>query len=179
MTFMTFYTPTYKRPLGLARCKASVAAQTDSDYQHLVIEDTVGIGIDGVFRDVPKYHDQLQGEYVYFLCDDDVLTDPNMVRDLKRFVQDHDHPDVVMARATIGPYMFPGPECWQAAPVVGGVTLSNWIVKRAVWEAVPYGAYYEGDAEFIVKCWQAGYRFAWWDRLICSAMGWSRGATEV
>lgn len=28
MTFLSVYTPTYKRPQALARCKASVAAQT-------------------------------------------------------------------------------------------------------------------------------------------------------
>ena len=29
MTFLSVYTPTYKRPQALARCKASVAAQTN------------------------------------------------------------------------------------------------------------------------------------------------------
>ena len=47
--FLTIYTPTYRRPLLLAECRASVAAQSDPDYQHLIIEDTVGVGVEGMF----------------------------------------------------------------------------------------------------------------------------------
>ncbi len=178
MTFLTIYTPTYKRPRSLERCRQSVAGQSDRDYQHLVIPDEVGIGIDGVFRDVPNHHAELQGNYIYFLCDDDVLADANVIRDLRAFIAANDQPDIVMARATIGPLLYPQPACWQAEPYEGLVTLSNWIVRKDVWKAVPYGARYEGDADFIRECWRRGYRFAWLDRLICRAPGWNRGAPE-
>jgi len=44
MTFLSVYTPTYKRPQALARCKASVAAQT-IPTEHVIIVDEIGIGI--------------------------------------------------------------------------------------------------------------------------------------
>ena len=47
MTFLSVYTPTYKRPQALARCKASVAAQT-IPTEHVIIVDEIGIGIDGM-----------------------------------------------------------------------------------------------------------------------------------
>ena len=48
MTFLSVYTPTYKRPQALARCKASVAAQT-IPTEHVIIVDEIGIGIDGMY----------------------------------------------------------------------------------------------------------------------------------
>lgn len=176
MTFLTIYTPTYKRPRKLERCKASVAMQREQDYQHLIIEDTVGLGVAGMFQDIPAHHAEIQGDYVYFLSDDDVLVDEGIVGELKQFVEDTGSPDVVMARVTIGTSMLPG--VWMSEPREGAVTLSNWIVKREVWEAVPYGNRYEGDADFIIECWRRKYRFAWWDRYICHAEGWGRGQPE-
>lgn len=176
MTLLTFYTPTFRRPQKLERCKASVAAQTDGDYQHVIVEDTVGIGVAGMFRDIPNHHAHIAGEYVYFLSDDDVIIDPHLVRDLAGVVADR--PDVVMAKATIGSFTFPLAQCWQAPPVESGVTLANWIVRRDVWRSVPYGHRYEGDADFITECWRRGLRFAWWDRVICHAEGWGRGQPE-
>lgn len=176
MTFLTIYTPTFRRPKQLERCKASVAMQTEGGYQHVVIVDDVGIGVAGMFRDIPEHHADIQGDYVYFLSDDDVFADADVIKELKAFVQAADYPDVVMAKATIGPHTFP--LFWGAPPQQGAVTLSNWIVRRHVWLSVPYGGFYEGDAAFIMECWRREYRFAWWDRLICKAEGWGRGQPE-
>lgn len=178
MPILTIYTPTFRRPQQLARCVASVRAQSSDDMQHLILEDRVGIGVAGMFRDIPNHHHAIQGDYVYFLSDDDVLVDPDLVRDLPAFVADHDRPEVIMARATIGPYTFPLPQCWESPPVLAGVTLANWIVRRDVWAAVPYGPRYEGDFDFIRACWEQGRRFAWWDRIICHAEGWGQGRPE-
>lgn len=176
--FLTVYTPTFRRPQMLARCHQSVLMQTDLDLQHVVVEDTVGIGVAGVFRDIPNHHEHIKGDYVYFLSDDDVLADPDVVSDLKVFAQSHDYPDVIMARASIGPYLFPLAMCWEAEPRESGVTLANWIVRQEVWKSVPYGVRYEGDYDHIAECWRRGFRFAWWDRRICRAEGWGRGRPE-
>lgn len=178
MTLLTFYTPTYRRPRGLARTKANVAAQSSHDWQHLIIPDEVGIGVVGMFRAIPEHHAEIRGEYVYFLSDDDELIDPHLVRDLCTFADDHDRPDVIMVKAQIRNWTFPTPDCWEAAPVLGCVTLANWIVKRAVWTSVPYGHRYEGDYDFISAVWASGARFAWWDRLVCTAQDWGQGRPE-
>ncbi len=178
MPFLTIYTPTFRRPKQLERCKASVAAQTEGGYQHVVVVDDIGIGVAGMFRDIPEHHADIAGDYVYFLSDDDVFADADVIRDLKQFAQAADFPDVIMARSSIGPLLYPMPQCWRAEPVQGGVTLSNWIVRRHVWLSVPYGGRYEGDVDFIAACWASGLRFAWWDRHICHAEGWGRGQPE-
>lgn len=176
---LTLYTPTFRRPRQLARCRASVVAQTRQDLLHqVVVEDTVGIGVAGMFRDIANHHAHIAGDYVYFLSDDDVLADADVVAELADFAAAHPDADVIMARAQIGEYTFPLAPCWQAAPRESGVTLANWIVKNAVWKSVPYGGRYEGDFDFIAECWRRGLTFAWWDRLICRADGWGRGAPE-
>lgn len=175
---LTIYTPTYRRPQGLARCRESVAAQTAvARVQHLVIEDTVGLGIDGMYAAMPQHHDAVRGQWVYVLSDDDVLPDPLVVEEFARLAEATDA-DVIMAHAQIGPFVYPSPHCWQAPPEQGHVTLSNWFVRREVFVRVPYGARYEGDYDFIAGCWARGLRFAWWPRLVCVAAGWSRGAPE-
>jgi hypothetical protein len=175
MTLLTIYTPTFRRPQQLARCRASVAAQTDGDYQHIIVEDHIGLGVAGMFRDIPTHYAHIAGEWVYFLSDDDVLTDPNVIADFRAQAFDA---DVVMAKSTIGEYTFPLAHCWRAEPREAGVTLSNWIVRREVWCSVPYGHRYEGDFDHIAECWRRGLRFAWWDRVICHAEGWGRGRPE-
>jgi hypothetical protein len=176
MTFLTIYTPTFRRPRQLERCKASVAAQSEGGYEQLVIVDDVGLGVAGMFRDIPEHHADIHGDYVYFLSDDDVLADEHIVRDLKAFVAANPDADVIMARATIGPNTYP--YFWEAPPLQGAVTLSNWIVKRDVWLHVPYGGRYEGDFDHVAECWRRGLKFAWWDRIICNAEGWGRGQPE-
>jgi hypothetical protein len=65
--------------------------------------------------------------------------------------------------------VLPWNECWQAPPLCGGVTLSNWIVKREAHIATPYGARYEGDFDHIAALWTAGYPFAWADIVVAAS----------
>jgi hypothetical protein len=89
--FITFYTPTYKRPQALARCLASVASQTVvGEIEQIVIPDHVGVGIHGMYARVPQYASAVHGEYVMFLCDDDVLADATVVETVKTFAGRHE-----------------------------------------------------------------------------------------
>lgn len=174
MTLLTIYTPTYKRPHALERCKASVAAQ--APCQHLVIEDTVGLGVGGMFADIPNHYGEIKGSYVYVLSDDDWLVDPHFVRDLPKVLERHNQPDILMVKSTIGGAIYP--TRWTMRPQLGMVTLSNWIVKKDVFCSVPYGHRYEGDFDFIDACYDRGLRVEWWDRIVTTALGWGRGEPE-
>ena len=94
--FMTFYTPTYKRPTFLAMCRRSVQAQTCRDFQHMVIVDDTGIGVEGMFRDIRRHADQIRGEYVFILADDDLLLDPLGLRQVRDFARAHENPPVII-----------------------------------------------------------------------------------
>lgn len=177
MAFLTFYTPTYRRPHLLAECIASVQAQSDPDWQHLVIRDEVGIGIEGVFAAVPEHTPEIEGDYVYMLQDDDLLVDRDFIRDLKRFVWEHNSPPVVIVRNQKHGLQ---PRRWQAPPQLGSIDLGSYVIRADVFceNAHRFGRRYEGDFDFIRALWDLRYPFAWWDRLVAEAQQVGMGRPE-
>lgn len=162
--FLTVYTPTFRRPTWLARCKESVDAQGVhfGRVQHLIIEDTIGLGVGGMYADVRNHHEKIEGEWVYFLSDDDVMA-PGVVQKFRKLVDSGLDADVVIGPFRIGQRLFP--TVWKSPPKQTHITLGNWIVKRHVHESIPYGNRYEGDFDFIAE---AYWRFTvhWWPYMI-------------
>lgn len=181
MPFITFYTPTYRRPRLLADCVASIERQSDRDHQHLIITDHVGVGIPGVFAAVQEFAPLIAGEYVYFLQDDDILADEHVVRDLRRFVDSSARPPVVVARNRKGRATYPPLHRWGRQPQLGYIDLGSYIVRADVFKAHAgdFGRRYEGDFDFINALWQAGHAFAWYDRLIAEAQQIGMGKAET
>jgi len=60
-------------------CKASIEAQTDRDWQHLVIEDEVGRGVPWANKQFEAHAGEVEGDYVFILDDDDKLVEPRFV----------------------------------------------------------------------------------------------------
>lgn len=174
---ITFYTPTYKRPHGLAECLASVWHQTAvARIEQIVIPDHLGIGIGGMYQRVQDYAPAVHGDYVHLLCDDDTLADATVVEDFGAFVAAHDQPEVVVCRATKGGATWPTCE----RPELGQIDLSCIITRRDVWLAHTgcYADCYEGDFWHARALWDSGARFVSWPRLFVVG-GVSRGAPEV
>lgn len=183
MTLITMYTPTHRRPTFLARCKASVEAQAERDaLQHLIVEDTEGMGIAQMFATVHDHDAAILGQYVYFLCDDDMLLGDDLMPTLREWLEANGYPDVVMCKMLINGQVFP--LNWQQEPVVGFIGIGCYIVSRRVWCAVPFGAAYEGDHMFIAEVWRRaaieGWRIAWWDRAVSATQsGYHYGRPET
>ena len=178
MTFLSVYTPTYRRPFLLALCKTSVAAQTLA-CEHVIVEDKVGIGIAGVYAAVPDHAHKVTGEYVMVLSDDNILADADFAADLATIAWDNDLPDVIVFKGQIETTTQPA--AWCCEPIETMIDLSCFAVRREVWQdnARAWGHRYEGDFDFIHHLWaEEGYRFHWWDRLGFQALRISRGAPE-
>lgn len=145
--FMTFYTPTYRRPKGLAACLDSVQRQTAVDaIEQIVIPDHVGLGIGGMYQRIPDYADAVHGDYVHVLADDDVLASPTVVERVRDFARTHDQPALILVAVNkAGNWILPS---WP--PVCGAIDLGCLIVRGDVWQAhaAAYGACYEGDYTF-------------------------------
>lgn len=176
--FLSIYTPTYKRPALLAQCVASVKAQT-VPVEQVIIPDEVGIGIDGVYAAMPQHAHQVTGEYVMVLSDDNVLVDPAFAADLQREAEANGWPPVIVFKGDLGGGTVQ-PLVWDAEPQFERIDLSNFAVRRPVWQfhAADWGHRYEGDFDFIHALWKHGYPFHWWDRLVYKALKISRGAPE-
>lgn len=166
---LTILTPTYKRPIGLKMCKASVQGQHRSEeIQHLIVADEVGLGVAGMYAALPQANDAIEGEWVYVLSDDDVLVYPRMIDLIEHVEATAPQAQCIMVKMFCNGRVLPWPQCWEAAPLMGGVTLSNWIVKRDIHIAHPFGARYEGDFDQIASIYTANVPIAWAD-LVLSA----------
>lgn len=179
MTLLAIYTPTYKRPTLLEKCKRSVEQQT-CGCQHIIIPDEVGIGIGGMYRDIQNHVDEVDAEYVLVLSDDNCLYDEEVVEELGQFIAEHDRPDVVVWRGNLGWGYVPGPACWKQKPIIGQIDLSNFIVESSIWKrhANDWPDDYCGDFYFADALYRAGHRFEWFDRLGYYAMKISKGEPE-
>ncbi len=156
--FLSFYTPTYKRPQQLTRCLASVADQTlVREIEHIVIPDHVGVGIDGMYQRVPQYAHAVHGEYVHFLADDDVLASPNVVEVVKYAAQATNYPPMLLVKVNKGGQFLPQGQPWP--PVLGQIDLGCLITRADVWKAHAnrYGLRYEGDFDFALAVADSGY----------------------
>lgn len=165
--FLTCYTPTYQRPTLLARCQASVAAQT-LPCQHLIIPDAIGLGIDGMFAAIPSHAPKVIGDYVLILPDDDVLVGPSVAAQIQQWAQAQDQPDVLLVRTTKTLLI---DDRWitlhlplgTGAPQLGRIDLTCVVTRRDVWlqHVTDYGQRYEGDFDHVSAMWQANRRFVY------------------
>jgi hypothetical protein len=177
--FITFYTPTYKRPQALARCLASVAAQTAvADIEQLVVVDHVGQGVAGMFARVPTYVDAVHGLYIHMLADDDELAAPDVVETVRAFAQTHDYPKLILVWTVKGGCRWPLGPPWP--PRLARIDLNCAIVRRDVWRdhAYAFGWRYEGDFDFLNALHVDGVSAAWCD-LLFSTGAVSRGRPEL
>lgn len=178
MAFLTIYTPTYKRPLALQVCIDSIKEQTRAGFiEHVIIPDEVGIGIDGVYREVPNNLDKVHGDYVLFLSDDDMLIDPEFMRKFYAYAIDG-YPEVVIIKAEKSGRILP--DLWQHEPMLGHIDLACFVVRSDIWKANAdkWGQRYEGDYDFIKSLWDQGYNFKWLDIVAVKAQRISRGQPE-
>jgi len=179
-TFLTVYTPTYKRPQLLERCKQSVANQT-LPCQHVIVPDEVGLGVGGMYRDIQNHAAEVTGDYVLVLSDDNCLHDEDVALDLSNFVEAEGWPDVVIWRGKIEGRLYPTERCWNdRRPYECHIDLSCFAVRSRHWvaNADDWPDSYEGDFHFINKQYERGLTFAWYNRLAYFAMQVSRGAAE-
>ena len=168
--FLTFLTPTFRRPVALAACMASVQGQTAvADVEHVIVADYVGRGVGGMFAQLPNYVDAVHGDYVHVLADDDELAATDVVARFKAFAVGAAHPPAVcvqayyeqhgtLPRGTIDP------------PQLGHIGLGCLVTRRDIWRAITlsggYAPAYEGDFAFAKAVWDCGWRWTPCDVLL-------------
>lgn len=180
--FLSFYTPTYRRPQGLAKCLASVQGQTAvSEIEQVVIPDHVGVGVGGMFAKVQHYADAIHGQYVHILADDDVLASPDVVAQVKAFAEAEGFPALIIVDAKKGDATWPAGQIWP--PVCGQIDLGCGIVRADIWKAhvADYKPVYEGDFTFFQALHRAGLgdESVKYLPLLFSVGAVSRGAAEA
>ena len=178
--FITFYTPTFRRPQALARCMASVGEQTIvNKIEQIVILDHVGVGVGGMFKRIALYAKAVHGRYVHILADDDVLVSPNVCEQVREFALANNEPEMVIVESKKGD-IYPKGAPWP--PTCGYFDLGCMVVRNDVWQrhvqAYGHPGRYEGDFDFATAVWAAGHKAEFLDLLFVQGAV-SRGAEEV
>lgn len=178
--FITFVTPTFRRPTALAKCHASVGSQSAVDaIEQIDIVDHVGAGVAGMYARMPLYAKAVHGQYVHLLADDDVLAGPHVVAQLRERAEAEGFPPVLIVSAIKGHLTLPldnaGP------PVCGRIDLGCLVVRQDIWQrhVGDYGLRYEGDFDFARALWDAGHTFVYARDIMFLIGAVSRGAAEV
>ena len=177
--FLRVLTRCYRRPQMLMRNIASLCDQTCEDWEQTLLVDTQGIGVGAAQRVLAEHGRYIQGEYVWVLDDDDECTRPTLVEELKGIVSVHDA-DVVMVRMAREGVVLPEDKYWGVPPVLGHVTCSAPIVRRALWQACSdaWGESYSGDYDFIAALFDGNPGVYWHDCVASATQRISHGEPE-
>lgn len=176
--FLEVLTRCYARPESLKVNQASLDAQTDADWQQTMLVDDVGRGVAWANRNLGAYGPQLVGDYIWILDDDDECVRPTLVAELKAIVAEH-HPDVIMLRTDCGNYgVLPPDDLWGHAPRYTQVSMSNFVVRREIWQAYA-GAFplaQAGDYAFVHAVVQGvGLENVYWHDVLAMRIQWKGG----
>lgn len=177
--FISFYTPTFRRPQHLAACLASVGAQTvANDIEQIVIPDHVGLGIGGMFQRVQEYASAVHGRYVHILADDDLLASPSVVEKVRAFAESRNFPPVILVKVEKAGAQLPYGEPWP--PRLTAIDLGCVITRSDIWRkhAKFYEPIYEGDFTFMKAVHESGHQAAFLDLLFLRGAV-SNGRAEV
>jgi hypothetical protein len=156
--FVTFYTPTFRRPRALAACIASVGRQTAAAHcEHLVLPDHAGYGVvGGLYGRMKWYAEACRGRYVHVLADDDELAGETVLEQAMRFAERMQFPPVILVRAVKAglelPFNPPRAPSQPYVPERGEIDVSCFLQRRDVWlrHIGDYGPRYDGDYDHAV-----------------------------
>jgi hypothetical protein len=158
--FLTVITRTYRRPNLLGQNKKSLEEQSCQDFEQIIVEDDVGIGIPATYLRLRSQ--EANGDYVWLFDDDNVLWDKDFVKKAKALAEQK--PDVILCQARLAQGVFP--DVWP--PICGRIDAMNYIVSRKMWyeHRRDFGERYEGDFDFISSVAASNPKVLWMEGII-------------
>lgn len=182
--FLSIITRCYSRPIGFSRNQESIEDLIDLDIEQIFVRDNVGIGLYEANKALGFPRQIISGKYVFFLDDDDFITNSDMVGHLKRIAAEH-NPDVIFFRMTIkngqNNNYYPTDElCWGKKPIIARIGGSCFVVKRNIYlQFIHHFAKPRcGDFYFINEVFNSGAKVYWHDVKMCETGKVSRGKAE-
>ena len=168
------------RPNLLAHNYASLAEQTDADWEQTMLVDNLSLGVEIANERLAGYSAAVKGEYAWVLDDDDACCRPTLVAELKELARAG--ADVVMMKMDHGPRgILPPADGWGQAPVKGSIGASAFVVRRELWHEFGehWNAYRAADFEFINAVWQSNPVVVWHDVVASRVQALGGGRPEL
>jgi hypothetical protein len=158
---------------GFERLVKSLLAQTSQDYQHLVIYNKP-LGLLDANQSLARHADEVTGDYVLIVDDDDYVANPNLVMVMQSAVVNESKADLIMVRLQFMGKLFPNDEEWERLqqgnpPTHGKISSSNYIIKREIYQQYihAFGVPDSGDFHFMSAVYKhPGLRMICWDETV-------------
>jgi len=168
---LTVITRTWKRPKQLSANIASLKMQIDPSYQHLVLPDDVGVGLHAANRRLGEVKEQVLGDYVMILDDDDILISPGLVGEARHIKTFKGYPDVVVSRVWRITEIVPRPEAWKLEEYDDGNghrVCNCYLVAHSLFmETIDaFGAPLAGDQRWQEAFFLRSPTFFWYDNVM-------------
>lgn len=169
--FLSVVTRTVKRPLMLSRNQESLYAQTDTDFEHIMLIDSVGMGIPATHLWIVREKNRPKGQYIFILDDDEVIDDREFIADMKQVALEHD-PDIIMFRTNRMGDILPPDDKWEKRPECGYVGMACFAIKAEPWrlhiEAINE-LHNAGDFTLLDALFEAGHSVYWHNKIVTRA----------
>lgn len=178
--FITVITRCYKRPGYLYLNKASINNQTYKNYNHYLLIDNIGQGIEAA-NSFFENADLTLGKYVFILDDDNALLYPNFFEDLYN-IHNKENPDVIFFKKK-QVIEYPTYKSWNKMPVIDHIDTSCFIVKQHLYKnhIHKFSAPKKGDFYFIDSIFNSiidKNKIYWFDKVTNIAFRISGGKSE-
>jgi len=186
MAFLTVVTRCYKRPEMLKVNKASLASQTDKDWEQIFLVDEVGRGTYWANQSFYRNRHLVHGNYVFILDDDDCLVYDDFVSDLKEIAA-ASNAAAILVKAFAAGRTLPTDLVWEVEkyPVVGNIGSGNFVVRLDYWQRHirAFGQPTAGDYSFICDVFDDvksnNDNIYWFDKVVMRAQEVSYGRPET
>lgn len=171
----------YTRPNMFKKCQESVLMQKDHDFEHIVIEDKIGIGsakANGLFY---KNKERVTGKYVVILDDDDIFISDEFVGDMKEIAKQNNNPGIIFIRMMINDELYPTSVDWKVNKLYPNhIGMTNFVIREDLWKKYIYNLteIQIGDFNFINTVFKTNPTMYWQDKIYSKTTRVSRGANE-
>jgi len=181
---ITIVTRTMKgREIRLKQMIDSLKSQTSNNYQHLILNDNIGLGMLEANKSFFNNKEKVKGDYIHLLDDDDFYCSSDFIKDISDIAY-YNEPDVIIFKmiikipnAPIG-YDFVFPKCWNKSPERAKIGGSCFVVSNRIYQKYihHFGVYPMGDFNFINEVWkEPNLKVIWQDKIYCETGIVSRG----
>ena len=183
MAFLEVITRCFQRPRMLAYNQESLQSQTCDDWIQTLLVDEIGRGVGWSYQQMALYADDLEGDYIWILDDDDMCIRMTLVDELKQIATIH-NPDVIMIKMNhLTRGILPDELVWKRKPVIAHIGVSAFVVKRELWQrhaGAFLSADYSADFDFISSIFQEeGVGVFWHDVIASQVQKISLGLPEL
>ena len=145
----------------LSRCVQSLESQTDMDFEHIIIEDPIGIGIEQANQSLFLNRNRVNGKYVFILDDDVWVTSDHFVETIKTILSENPY-DILFFKSLRPSGIMP--RIWMLADR-GVIDTACAVVQKDLWKSsihrfMPYRG---GDGVFIKHLTKRTDNVLWYD----------------